>query len=45
MGVKEHLLGRISEVGTIHMTLLDPDKVSAREFRELALMVQEYGMP
>ncbi|PLC68896.1 geranylgeranylglyceryl/heptaprenylglyceryl phosphate synthase [Vulcanisaeta sp. EB80] len=43
MGVKEHLLGRISEVGTIHMTLLDPDKVSAREFRELALMVQEYG--
>ncbi|ADY01820.1 MAG: geranylgeranylglyceryl/heptaprenylglyceryl phosphate synthase [Vulcanisaeta sp.] len=43
MGIKDYLLGRITELGTIHMTLLDPDKVSAREFRELALMVQEYG--
>lgn len=43
MRVKDYLLSRISEVGTIHMTLLDPDKVSAREFRELALMAQEYG--
>ncbi len=43
MGVKDYLLKRIAEVGTIHMTLLDPDKVTAKEFRELALMVQEYG--
>ncbi|GAB6943505.1 geranylgeranylglyceryl/heptaprenylglyceryl phosphate synthase [Vulcanisaeta sp. JCM 14467] len=43
MGVKDYLLRRIAEVGAIHMTLLDPDKVTAREFRELALMVQDYG--
>ncbi len=43
MGVKDYLLKRIAEVGAIHMTLLDPDKVTAKEFKELALMVQEYG--
>ncbi|BDR92192.1 geranylgeranylglyceryl/heptaprenylglyceryl phosphate synthase [Vulcanisaeta souniana] len=43
MGIKNYLVNRIAELGSIHMTLLDPDKVSANEFRELALMVQEYG--
>ncbi|WP_069807688.1 geranylgeranylglyceryl/heptaprenylglyceryl phosphate synthase [Vulcanisaeta thermophila] len=43
MGVKEYLLGRIRELGTIHMTLLDPDKVSPREFLELARRAQDYG--
>jgi phosphoglycerol geranylgeranyltransferase len=43
MKIKDYLLNRMAELGTIHMTLLDPDKVTIKEFKDLAFMVQEYG--
>jgi len=41
--IKNYLLSEIDKHGTIHMTLLDPDKLSLEEFVKLAKMAENYG--
>ena len=41
--VKEYLLKCINDHSCIHITLLDPDKLSKNEFIELAFKAQEFG--
>jgi len=43
VGVKEYLLGAMGRWGSIHMTLLDPDKLSSDDFLKLAIRAQEAG--
>ncbi len=43
MRVKHYLLEKIKKQGAIHLTLLDPDKLTPSEFRDLALYAQESG--
>lgn len=43
MSVKNHLLNKIKEKKSIHMTLLDPDKIGIKEFLKLGKHAQESG--